>query len=76
MYEIGQKVLVITDKGVTYDATVLAIARGDGGPGAYKVALNDRGPDQLGQWHKAADVFILDQTMQEKKDSWDKFLKE
>ncbi len=76
MYEIGQKVLVITDKGIAFDATVLATAKGDNGPGAYKVALNDRGPEQLGQWHKAADVFIMDQTMQERKDSWNDFLKE
>jgi hypothetical protein len=70
MFEVGKKVLVITDKGVTFDATILATAKGDGGPGAYKVALNDRGPEQLGQWHKAADVFILDQTLLEKKYSW------
>ncbi len=75
MFEVGQKVLVITEKGVTYDATILATAKGDGGPGAYKVALTDHGPEQLGQWHKAADVFIMDQTWEEKKDSWDEFLK-
>ncbi len=75
MFEVGQKVLVIAEKGVTYDATVLAIARGDGGSGAYKVVLNDRGPEQVGQWHKAADVFILDQPTEEKDSSWDKFLK-
>ncbi len=76
MYEIGQKVLVIADKGVAFEATVLAIARGDKGPGAYKVAQIDQGPEQVAQWHKAADVFIQDQTMQEKKDSWNDFLKE
>jgi hypothetical protein len=76
MYEVGQKVLVITDKGITFEATVLATAKGDRGPGAYKVAQNDRGPEQVGLWHKAADVFLLDQTMQEKRDSWNDFLKE
>jgi hypothetical protein len=76
MYEIGQKVLVIADKGVAFEATVLATAKGDKGPGAYKVAQIDSGPGQIAQWHKAADVFILDQTMQEKKDSWNDFLKE
>ena len=76
MYEIGQKVLVITDKGVAFDATVIATAKGDKGPGAYKVAQNESGSEHIGQWHKAADVFIQDQTMQEKRDSWNDFLKE
>jgi len=58
MFDVGQKVLVLTDKGVAYDATIIARATGDSGPGAYKVVLNDRGPEQLGQWHKADDVFL------------------
>jgi hypothetical protein len=76
MYEVGQKVLVVTDKGVSFEATVLATAKGDGGPGAYKVSVNEVGAEQLGHWHKACDVFVLDKTWQENKDSWDKFLKE
>ncbi len=76
MLDVGQKVLVITDKGIAYDATILARAKGDDGPPAYKVALNDRGPEQLGQWHKASEIFIQEETWQEAKDSWDKFLKE
>jgi hypothetical protein len=76
MFDVGLKVIVITDKGVAYDATILARGKGDDGPGAYKVAMQGLGPEQLGQWHKAGDVFLPEQTEQEKKDSWNDFLKE
>ena len=76
MYEVGQKVLVISATGVATDATVLATAKGDGGPGAYRVALHDLGADPLGEWHKAADIFVVDQSWEEKKESWERFLKE
>jgi len=77
MFDIGQKVVVITEKGIAYEATILARAKGgDGGPGAYQVALLDSGPEQHGQWHKASDVFAPEPTEQEKKDSWNDFLKE
>jgi hypothetical protein len=75
MLEVNQKVLVIADKGDPFNGTIIATAKGDGGPPAYKVALHP-GPEQQCQWYKACDVFVLDQTWQEKKDSWDKFLKE
>ena len=58
MFEIGQGVIVITDKGVSYDATILARAKGEDGLAAYKVTVRGRGLDQLGQWHKASDVFM------------------
>jgi hypothetical protein len=76
MLEVNQKVLVIPEKGDPFNGTIIATAKGDDGPPAYKVTANDLGADQLGKWHKACDVFVLDQTWQEKKDSWDKFLKE
>jgi hypothetical protein len=76
VFELGQRVVVITDHGTPYDATILATAKGDNGPGAYKVAPYGRGPEQLGQWHKASDVFAPDQTDEEKKDSWNSWLKE
>jgi len=76
MYEIGQKVVVITDNAITFDATILARAKGDEGPGAYKVAMNDHSPEQVGQWFKASDVFLPEQTEAEKKESWDSWLKE
>jgi hypothetical protein len=76
MLEIGQKVIVITDKGIAYDATILARAKGDDGPGAYNVSMQGLDPEQPGQWHKASDVFLPEQTEQEKKDSWKDFLKE
>ena len=59
MFEIGKKVIVITDKAIAYEAVILARAEGDnGGPGAYKVAQHSLGPEQPGQWHKASDVFL------------------
>ncbi len=77
MFELDQKVVVITDKGVTYDALVIARAKGDdGGRGAYKVKLAGSGSEDSGQWHKATDVFQPEQTAQEKKDSWNEFLNE
>jgi hypothetical protein len=67
MFEVGQKVMVITDKGVSYDATILAKAKGDHGPGAYKVAIHSLGPGQLGQWHKACDVFLPEKRDEEEE---------
>jgi hypothetical protein len=68
---------VITDKGIAYDAVILARAKSDsGGPGAYKVSMHGLDADHHGQWHKASDVFLPELTAQEKKDSWNDFLKE
>jgi hypothetical protein len=68
MFDVGQKVMVVTDKGVAYDATILAKAKGDHGPGAYKVAIHSLGPEQLGQWHKAADVFVPEEHVEYEKE--------
>ena len=57
MFDVGQKVTVITDK-VNYDGVILARANGDDGQRAYKIALHGGGFDQAGQWHKACDVFV------------------
>ena len=76
MLDINQKVLIITEKGDAFEATIIATAKGDGGPPAYKVISNDPGAEKIGKWHRASDVYVLDQTWQEKKDSWDRFLKE
>jgi hypothetical protein len=67
MLEVGQKVLVISDKGIAYDATILARAKGEDGPPAYKVALNERGPEQLGQWHRACNIFLPEVTESSKE---------
>lgn len=66
MYEIGQEVTVITDKGVAYNGVVMARATGDDGQKAYKIALEGGGMTQLGQWHKAGDVFVIDPQTQAK----------
>jgi hypothetical protein len=75
MFDVGQKVVVITDNAITFDATILARAKGDNGPGAYKVALADSGSEEPGQWHKACEVFAPEKTAQEEQESWDGFLK-
>ena len=74
MFEIGQKVVVITENAITFDAVILARAKGDNGPGAYKVAMSDSGPEETGQWHKASEVFVPEKTAQEERDSWDGFI--
>jgi hypothetical protein len=60
MYKVGQEVMVISDKGIAYDGYVLARATGEDGLKAYKIAIDGGGVEQMGQWHKAADVFVLD----------------
>jgi len=76
MFDVGQRVVVIAPSGITFDAIILARAKGDNGPGAYKVALYDN-QEETGQWHKAGDVFLAEMTAQEERDSWDAgFLKE
>ncbi len=62
MFDVGQEVTVIADKGIAYDGIILARATGDNGLGAYKVTLEGGSPEQLGQWHKAVDVFVREKT--------------
>jgi hypothetical protein len=62
MFEVGQKVIVITDKGISYDAIVLATAHSDDGTNAYKVTMNGLATEQSGQWHKASEIFVPDKT--------------
>jgi hypothetical protein len=57
MFELNQTVIVITEKGLTYDGFILARATGEDGKGAYKIGLEGAGFEQPGQWHKADDVF-------------------
>jgi hypothetical protein len=59
MLNNGQKVVVITEKGLSYEGVVLARAAGDTPAAtAYKVGLEGGGYQQQGQWHKSADVFV------------------
>lgn len=66
MYEVGQEVTVITDKGVAFNGVVMVRATGDDGQKAYRIALEGGGLTQLGQWHKPGDVFVIDPQMQPK----------
>jgi hypothetical protein len=62
MFDVGQQVTVIAEKGIAYDGVILARATGDNGPGAYKVTLEGGGAGQLAQWHRASDVFVREKT--------------
>jgi hypothetical protein len=74
MLDIGQEVLVITDKGIAYEGVVKARATGDnGGPPAYQVTL--RGAGQQSQWHRSNEVFLPEQTEPEDPDAFETFLK-
>ena len=71
MFDVSQKVTVIADKGIAYDGVILARATGDNGPGAYKVVLDGSGPEQMGQWHKASDVFVREKDAEDTQISWE-----
>jgi hypothetical protein len=74
MFDIGQAVLVITDKGVAYEGVIMARATGDnGGPPAYQVAL--RGAGQQSQWHRSSELFLPEITEPEDPNSIQNFLK-
>ncbi len=75
MFDVGQAVLVITDKGVAYDGYIVARALGDnGGPPAYQVAPQGAGQQQK-QWHRACDVFEIETTPPEELGSIENFLR-
>jgi hypothetical protein len=71
MYDVGQEVTVITDKGVAYDGIILARATGENGSNAYKVALEGSGREQMGEWHKSGDVFVREKSDDETQDVWE-----
>ncbi len=60
MFKVGQEVMVISEKGIAYNGYVLERATGDDGLKAYKIAIDGGGMEQMGQWHKACDVFVID----------------
>jgi hypothetical protein len=62
MFEVGQEVTVIAETGTAYDGVILARASDDKGAGAYKIALDGSVSGQIGQWHKAGDVFVREKT--------------
>jgi hypothetical protein len=74
MLDIGQAVLVITDKGVAYDGYITARATGDnGGPPAYQITPQSGG--QQTQWHRSSEVFLPEEIEPEDPDSIESFLK-
>lgn len=74
MFDIGQAILVITDRGAAYEGHVKARAMGDnGGPPAYLVESKIGG--QQDQWHRAAEVFLPEPTKVEDPNSIEAYLK-
>ena len=65
MLELNQSVIVITDKGVSYDGFIIARATGANGTAAYRIGLEGAGFGQQGQWHKAGDVFVVEPVKEE-----------
>lgn len=76
MLKRGQTVIVISDKGIAYEADIVATAKDDSGRAAYKVAVHGMGGEQLGQWHKACDVFVKEETADEEDTSWNSITKD
>jgi hypothetical protein len=75
VFEVGQAVLVISDKGVAYDGYIVARAIGDnGGSPAYQVAPQGSGQQQK-QWHRSCDVFVVEAAPPEEVESIDSFLR-
>ncbi len=73
MFNIGQEVLVITDKGIAYNGYISARATGDdGGPPAYQVTIHG---SQQNQWHRSGEVFLPEEATQEDTNSIESFLK-
>jgi hypothetical protein len=60
MLDLDQKVIVISEKGITYEGFILARASGEDGANAYRIGLDGAGSSQLGQWHKAGDIFVVE----------------
>lgn len=58
MLDINQTVIVITDKGVSYEGYVMARATSEDGASAYRIGVEGAGFNQQGEWHKAGDVFV------------------
>ena len=74
MLDIGQVVIVITDRGVAYPGYVTARAMGDNG-GAPAYQISPHGGGQQAQWHRSSDVFVLEEIATEDPDSIESFLK-
>jgi hypothetical protein len=60
MIEVGEEVTVINDKGIAYTGYVMATATSADAQKAYKIAVEGGGLQQLAQWHKASNVFMID----------------
>ena len=76
MLKRGQTVIVISDKGIAYQADIVATAKDDSGRAAYKVAVHGMGGEQLGQWHKAGDVFVEEHSEGEEDAAWNSITKD
>ena len=65
MLEIGKRVIVIAENGIAYHGVIVARALGERNSLAYKIGQEGGGFEQAGQWHKASDVFVPEETISE-----------
>ena len=65
MLDLNQTVIVIGEKGVTYEGYVMERASGDNGAMAYRIGLERAGSTQQGQWHRSCDVYVPEQKKEE-----------
>jgi len=65
MLDVGKRVIVITDKGLSYEGIILARATGEGQASAYRVGVDSGDFEQQGQWHKAGDIFVPEESTEE-----------
>ena len=74
MFDVGQAVLVITERGAAYEGHVKARAVGDdGGPPAYLIESNIGG--QQNQWHRSNEVFSPEKIAEEDPNSIESYFK-
>jgi len=74
MFDVGQAVLVITERGAAYEGHIKARAIGDsGGPPAYFIESNIGG--QANQWHRSSEVFLQEDAVVEDPNAIETYLK-
>lgn len=60
MLDLNQSVIVIGEKGVTYEGYIMQRAAGENGSAAYRIGLEGAGFEQVGQWHRSSDVYVAE----------------
>jgi len=73
MFDVGQAVLVITDRGAAYEGHIKARAVGDDGAPAYLIQSNIGG--QPDQWHRSDEVYVPEKAVEEDPNAIETYLK-